>query len=393
MTIFLTGRKTKWSVFHKAEDIDKLIESLNERGMRESELKQNLNDYKSKIIERLAKYSFRKILQASDESQTKSGTHLPLQKRRELQNKKIQHTENGNVHHMTAHDCLEWDLRDKLIEIEEQIFGGSLGHLKVTDRFKWKDALERGTYEPQCASITYSNEMTMNFDAVKKEETPDVVVKDLSCALLQIEQAVERRFLRTPLGDVQKTPERKKAKKGDEQHHHQHESSQTMANWERSLMNATSLSQVFVHLQSLDESIAWSKSSLNARCRLCKKKGDADKMLLCDGCDRGHHMFCLRPVLKVIFGKIAEKVELFLANLRKYLKASGSVPNAGQKRRLKSPERCEKHSKSKSTRMRMMRFKWRSMSLKTIPLILVAIMAKMKGKQIRKFINFIAKKG
>ena len=269
--------------------------------MRESELKQNLSDYKSIIIERLAKYSFKKLLQQVDEvrkSLAKTADNLPFEKRRALQNKKIQHAENGTAQQMTAHDCLEWDLREKLLEIEEQIFGGSLGHLKVTDRSKWKDALERGTYDPQCAFIAFSNEMTHTFDAVKREETPDVVVKDLSCALLQIEQAVERRFLRTPLGDVQKTPERKKAKKGEEHHHHQHESSQTMTNWERSLMNATSLSQVFLHLQSLDESIAWSKSSLNRRCRLCKKKA-AEKKLLCDGCDRGHHFFCLRPVLKV----------------------------------------------------------------------------------------------
>lgn len=296
------GKKTKWSLFYKAEDIDKLIESLNERGMRESELRQNLSDYKSKIIERLAKYSFRKLLKPADEVQKSfaavKSENLSLERRREMQNKKIAHAENGTAQQMTAHDCLEWDLRDKLLEIEEQIFGGSLGHLKVNDRFKWKDALERGTYDPQCASISYSNEMSVNFDEIKKEETPDVVVKDLSRALLQIEQAVERRFLRTPLGDVQKTPERKKSKKGDADH--QVQSSQTMANWERSLMNATSLSQVFLHLQSLDESIAWSKSSMNARCRLCKKKGDAEKMLLCDGCDRGHHIFCLRPVLKEI---------------------------------------------------------------------------------------------
>lgn len=62
-------------------------------------------------------------------------------------------------------------------------------------------------------------------------------------------------------------------------------------------MNCTTLSQIFIHLQTLDESIAWSKSVLNARCCMCKKKGDADKMLLCDKCDRGHHIYCLRPAL------------------------------------------------------------------------------------------------
>ena len=27
---------------------------------------------------------------------------------------------------------------------------------------------------------------------------------------------------------------------------------------------------------------------------------DPEKMLLCDGCDRGHHIFCLKPKLKSI---------------------------------------------------------------------------------------------
>lgn len=57
--------------------------------------------------------------------------------------------------------------------------------------------------------------------------------------------------------------------------------------------------QVFVHLSSLERSVLWSRSVLNARCRICRCKGDADNMLLCDGCDRGHHTHCLRPRLKV----------------------------------------------------------------------------------------------
>lgn len=29
-------------------------------------------------------------------------------------------------------------------------------------------------------------------------------------------------------------------------------------------------------------------------CRLCKRKGDEATLLLCDGCDLGYHMGCLR---------------------------------------------------------------------------------------------------
>lgn len=57
--------------------------------------------------------------------------------------------------------------------------------------------------------------------------------------------------------------------------------------------------QIFLHLSTLERSITWSRSILNAKCRICRRKGDGEKMLLCDSCDRGHHMYCLRPAIKV----------------------------------------------------------------------------------------------
>lgn len=69
--------------------------------------------------------------------------------------------------------------------------------------------------------------------------------------------------------------------------------------WKDSLLASTNLSQVFLHLAVLDGCIVWGKSILHARCRLCRRKTDAEKMLLCDGCDRGHHIYCLKPPMKV----------------------------------------------------------------------------------------------
>lgn len=65
--------------------------------------------------------------------------------------------------------------------------------------------------------------------------------------------------------------------------------------WEESVLTCSSLSQIFLHLASFDKSVKWDRSALMARCRICRRKGDAEKMLLCDGCDRGHHMYCLKP--------------------------------------------------------------------------------------------------
>lgn len=49
----------------------------------------------------------------------------------------------------------------------------------------------------------------------------------------------------------------------------------------------------------LDNSIAWNRSALNANCRICRRRGDPESMLLCDMCNKGHHMYCLKPKLTV----------------------------------------------------------------------------------------------
>jgi bromodomain adjacent to zinc finger domain protein 1A len=59
-------------------------------------------------------------------------------------------------------------------------------------------------------------------------------------------------------------------------------------------------SPYYFHEILTDNSITWNRSALNARCRICRRKGDPEKMLLCDGCDKGHHMYCLKPLLTVV---------------------------------------------------------------------------------------------
>ena len=58
---------------------------------------------------------------------------------------------------ITAQEFLELDFKDKLLDIEEQIFIGSLGALKV-DRLKWKAALACGEYSPLCENLSWGND-------------------------------------------------------------------------------------------------------------------------------------------------------------------------------------------------------------------------------------------
>eukprot|EP00066_Takifugu_rubripes_P028873 XP_011618139.1 PREDICTED: bromodomain adjacent to zinc finger domain protein 1A [Takifugu rubripes] len=306
-------RHNQWSFYSSMEEVDHLIEALNPRGHREGSLKEAL-------------------LQERDRLQ------LLIQN---CNQNKYSHTDHPESSRSvpectsTAETVMEARLRDLLLDIEDRIYQGTLGSLKVKDRQVWRSALESGNYEPLCSTSRESGgfgRQTEHMDVdtpflaragdrrqLRCEEvtpcsgstTPQVIsrsVHHLAEALSHIEQGIERRFLKPPLGeeDSKKEQKMKKTKKKDEDRLSEDGSEggrvckTVLERWRESLQSCTSLSQVFVHLSSLERSVLWSRSILNARCRICRRKGDADNMLLCDGCDRGHHTHCLRPRLKAV---------------------------------------------------------------------------------------------
>lgn len=143
-------------------------------------------------------------------------------------------TQVNNFSSISSQEYMENVLKDKLFEIEGQIFSGAIGHLKIDDRNKWKEALQSGKYDPQCVNLTWgdltrpalevtnssitkhqinsisSSQYTSTNDGPVTPEVHAAIVNNLAKVLLQIEQSVEKRFLRTPLGDTLKTPDKKR---------------------------------------------------------------------------------------------------------------------------------------------------------------------------------------
>merc|ERR1719219_2751200 len=135
-------------------------------------------------------------------------------------------------------------------------------------------------------------------------------VRGLASAMLQVSQMLASKYFKAPLGEDEK--EKKKRLKEEEKRKKEAgenpdvvvcETKEVLTpqqEWENSLMSSTSYAQLFVHLTTLESSIIWSKSILNTKCRICRRKNDPEHMLLCDECDRGHHLYCLKPKLKSI---------------------------------------------------------------------------------------------
>uniref|UniRef100_A0A673M121 Bromodomain adjacent to zinc finger domain protein 1A n=1 Tax=Sinocyclocheilus rhinocerous TaxID=307959 RepID=A0A673M121_9TELE len=318
------NRPNQWFFYSTPEEVEQLIEALNSRGRRESSLKETLLQEKERIV------------QLMDSKAAQRYYHSGTTKGSTLKPKPGPSCPQSTV---PAERFMENRLRDLLLDIEDRIYQGTLGAIKVMDRNSWRAALENGNYEllnseSKENGLTNEEEEPMEIDEnhvrvkdglqdLKAEgqsatsttvSTPQPVsniVHFLAQALAQIEQGIERKFLKAPLGDDdakkdQKLKKRDK-KKDDDQSSEKDDGSESgrqvktvQERWRESLLACSSLSQVFLHLSTLERSVVWAKSILNARCKVCRRKGDAENMLLCDACDRGYHIFCVRPKLKAV---------------------------------------------------------------------------------------------
>lgn len=283
------NQAARWYIIDSKDCFKDLLEVLNVRGFRENALSAVLADFKP-------------LLEVTIDSCASDFLCLPSEGEEGAAAKMLAHTRTsapkiveGSTKSDSASEAIELTLRDALLDLEERIFVGSLGAMKVKDRFIWRAALESGSYSPQTAEAPFIQVKTpqkygRNGSDGEVHIPEEIVARDLAYALVQIARGVEPRFMTQPLGDDDKrkgfkeeTPDKEVRRRS------------TFDRWEESALQCSSLSQVFLHLAAFDKSIKWDRSALLARCRICRRKGDAEKMLLCDKCDRGHHMYCLKP--------------------------------------------------------------------------------------------------
>jgi len=272
--------KYKWWCYSNVDDFEALLDSLNPRGIREKELKSSLEAHKDHILATIHKCPF-----------AKDRTNKPLF--------------GGYDGNLTADEYLELCLREQILDIEEKIWSGGLGFAKNdkrSDRDEWRDQIESNGAAKKIEKYHEAYKRKERRDSendsdssktileIAEEHDSSAVVRKLSQILLQIEEAIERKYLTAPLGTAVYEDKKQKVKKVCMK--------SCLEKWRTSLSVASNFSQVFLHLFTLERCVAWSRSLLNMRCRVCRRKGGDEFMLLCDACDNGYHMYCLRPPLK-----------------------------------------------------------------------------------------------
>ncbi|OPJ89257.1 hypothetical protein AV530_010063 [Patagioenas fasciata monilis] len=222
------------------KDLDELLDCLHAQGVRESQLKERL------------------------EKRYQDITHsIHLARKQNLGLKSC----DGNQ------ELLNY-LRSDLIEVATRLQKGGLGYIDVT---------------PEYEARVYSLES----------------LKDFGECVITLQAGVVKKFLQGFMAPKQKRRKHQgedyvaKAEEIDEDKKMAEEAKVASATekWKTAIREAQTFSRMHVLLGMLDACIKWDMSAENARCKVCRKKGEDDKLILCDECNKAFHLFCLRPAL------------------------------------------------------------------------------------------------
>ncbi|XP_056466877.1 tyrosine-protein kinase BAZ1B isoform X1 [Gadus chalcogrammus] len=234
-----------WFVCETAADLEELVESLHPQGVRESELKAKIQNRYQDILHSI---------------------HL---------SRKVK----PGLRTCHGHQELLKYLRSDILEVASRLQKGGLGYLEDNTDIE---------------------------DEVSKMES----LKDFGECIITIQACVIKKFLQGFMAPKQKKKKKQageesggasssKAEEVDEEKKLAEEARVATAveKWKTTIREAQTFSRMHVLLGMLDACIKWDMSAENARCKVCRRKGDDEKLILCDECNKAFHLFCLRPAL------------------------------------------------------------------------------------------------
>ncbi|XP_068082217.1 bromodomain adjacent to zinc finger domain protein 1A [Anabrus simplex] len=308
---FPASREPVWSFCCKEEDFHLLVERLNAIGIREGPLRQVLQKEKERILESVQSCPAYKLNPAYVDA-----SNVP-EVRKSSRNNPASNKDGRNFGHPLGTPLPQiWCemLRDEILDLDDRLYQGGLSVLDVQNRDAWREALANKTYDMQCERLVWgfqakSDDQETPLCSIRNAGSEDIdspdqeihraikspfhfahlspsdpgIITAYACAILQVEQCIPKKNLKHTF--VADKPA---------------EEISQLERWEMSLMNSTSYSQLYVHLLTLHNNVYWSKSVLKAYCRTCRRRGDAEKLLLCDECNKGYHTYCLKPKLNRI---------------------------------------------------------------------------------------------
>ncbi|ELT91900.1 hypothetical protein CAPTEDRAFT_216422 [Capitella teleta] len=237
-----------WFHFDSISEVDDLIQNLHPLGIREAALKKELKKHRDDIVSGLTKTA------AATEVKTEEKGDVPVS--------------------LTG---LEAAFREELLDVELRIRNGGLGG--VTEYKLWETK-------------------------VKTAES----ITDLGDCLIECQSHVLEKFMQGILVEKEKKAKSKveveKAEKEEEEDEEvieiKEEAEEVFVGrvrWVEAVKSCTTWSRLHLLMSVMESCMKWEKSAENAKCKICRKKGEEEKVLLCDDCNQPFHLYCLRPAL------------------------------------------------------------------------------------------------
>ncbi|PAV74426.1 hypothetical protein WR25_02425 isoform E [Diploscapter pachys] len=257
------NERTRWMHIESREIFEQALKSLNKRGIRELALFEEMTYYKpwiedvlEKIEKKIERNDWPTIFMADGQEDPNELTNIDF------------HVE----------------MRDLLLDLEDKLQQGLIGFLDSSiDRQEWRRLLS------ETGDIT---SLIKGDIVVKTKEEEEIIyshdelgrlnpVQKLAIAFLQLVQTIQMRFFRPPF--VQPSREDSSVNR----------LTNTFVRWQKSLLQCDSICAIALFLGTLEPAIMWDKSRLQGKCRLCRKKGAAESLVLCTNCDKCFHLGCV----------------------------------------------------------------------------------------------------
>ncbi|UJR27136.1 hypothetical protein I4U23_008435 [Adineta vaga] len=242
-----------WWTYDNETIIEQVLQSLNNRGIRERNLLENL-----KKIMPLLRSEFEQV------NKEKSSTENQIEE-------SVSNIETSNdtqqQQQQQSNDIVS-SFKNDLEDIEQRLRLGSLGGFIINDNLtEWQ------------TKVKQSNERS-----------------DLAELLIQLQQTIAEKHASGIFGTHETSSKnstnssRKKVLANKSSINNQH----SLQVWMNDCRTCKTYSRLYVLLMIFENSIAWSKSTIGIKCKICRRKHKDEYIVVCDQCCQGYHFECLR---------------------------------------------------------------------------------------------------
>ncbi|KAF7210168.1 bromodomain adjacent to zinc finger domain protein 2A isoform X1 [Nothobranchius furzeri] len=294
-----------WWWIKDPEELYTTLQSLHPRGVREKVLHKHLAKHMESLAEICTKPISDPLFEVKPEK--KEVLLEALQQPWQVQEKAVEMDVSA----------LQWveDLEQRVVAADLHLKAPPQGAINETDTNTETPMAEFQPYTIPDPDSTrddlqyYEHDVDPRDDWIvrtKKEWSglPRIATHPLDLAVLRLanlERNIERRYLKEPLWNPAEVMRLAPLTPTPGEEHPmdvislESEITSRLRTWRQALDRCRSAPQICLCLLQLEKAIAWERSVTKVTCQVCRKGDDDEHLLLCDSCDRGCHMYCLKP--------------------------------------------------------------------------------------------------